>query len=192
MENEFAEKKKALRALLRQRRSDAAKREPRAPFALRDVFLDSVKVPTDTCFAVYMAQGDEMDPAPLVEALWQRGHRFCLPVVERKGQPLAFRAYCPGDSLRIGPMDILEPFTSSPIVQPDIILAPLLGFNWKGHRLGQGGGFYDRTLATLRAKQRPVQAIGLAYAVQEENELYAGPNDEKLDAIVTEIEYFKT
>lgn len=191
MENDIAEKKRALRALLRQRRSEAAKREPRAAYALRDVFLDSLKVPTDTCFAVYMAQGDEMDPAPLVEALWHRGHRFCLPMVERKGEPLTFRAYCPGDPLRIGPLDILEPLTSSPIVQPDIILAPLLGFNWKGHRLGQGGGFYDRTLSSLRAT-RSIQAIGLAFAAQEETELYVGPNDAKLDAIVTEIEYFKT
>lgn len=190
MENEIAEKKKALRVLLKQRRADAARREPRAAYAMRDVFLDSVKVPHDTCFAVYMAQADEMNPAPLVQALWNKGHRFCLPMVERKGEPLIFRAYCPGDALRVGPMDILEPFTSSPIVQPDIVLAPLVGFNWKGHRLGQGGGFYDRTLAALRAK-RPIRAIGLAFAVQEEEELFAGPSDEKLNGIVTESGYIE-
>jgi len=158
---------------------------------LRDRFLECVKVPSDTCFAVYMAQGDEMNPAPLVEALWNQGHRLCLPVVEQKGQPLAFRAYAPGDALKVGPMDILEPFVSAPLVRPDVVLVPLLGFNWKGQRLGQGGGFYDRSLAALRAA-RPVLAMGLAYAVQEENELYAQPYDAKLDAVVTEVEYFKT
>jgi len=189
--DDIIEKKKNLRSLLRQRREDAAKREPGAARALRDVFLDAVKVPPDTCFAVYMAEGDEMDPTPLIEALWDRGHFFCLPVVEEKRKPLVFRAYSPGDALRLGPMDILEPFTSAPLVQPDVILVPLLGFNWRGHRLGQGGGFYDRSLTSLR-ETRAVQAIGLAYAVQEENELYVQPHDAKLDAAVTEVEYFQT
>jgi len=191
VDEEQKEKKKSLRAKLRQRRHEAAVRDPCAALSLRDVFLDSVKVPADTCFSVYMASNTEMDPAPLVEALWSRGYRFCLPVVEKKGEPLAFRAYCPGDVLRVGPLDILEPFPSAPLVQPDVMLVPLLGFNWQGHRLGQGGGFYDRTLRSLRA-QRSILAIGLAYAAQEETELFTTLHDAKLDAVVTETEYFKT
>lgn len=189
MENDSREKKKELRKVLRARRDEAARREPMAAMDLCDVFFENVKVPENTCFAAYMAMGSEMNPAPLVEALWNKGHRFCLPVVEKKGVPLAFRAYTPGDALRLGPMDVLEPFTSVPLVQPDVVLVPLVGFNWQGYRLGQGGGFYDITLKALRA-QRHITAIGLAYAAQEVDDLYVQDHDTKLDAIVTEIEYF--
>jgi 5-formyltetrahydrofolate cyclo-ligase len=68
-----------------------------------------------------------------------------------------------------------------------VILAPLLAFDRRGYRLGYGGGFYDRTLAILRSRGR-VLAVGMAYAGQEVAAVPHGPNDERLDWIVTEAE----
>ena len=74
---------------------------------------------------------------------------------------------------------------------PSLLLVPLLAFDRHGHRLGYGGGFYDRTLTALRVKA-PVRALGLAYAAQELPEIPAGPHDERLEAIVTENEIILT
>jgi 5-formyltetrahydrofolate cyclo-ligase len=70
------------------------------------------------------------------------------------------------------------------------VICPLLAFDRRGGRLGQGGGFYDRTLANLRAC-KPVFALGLAYAGQEVDGLLIEPHDERLDAILTEKGYIE-
>ncbi|HEY9216874.1 MAG TPA: 5-formyltetrahydrofolate cyclo-ligase, partial [Phenylobacterium sp.] len=75
-------------------------------------------------------------------------------------------------------------------VAPDLVLAPLLAFDRRGHRLGQGAGHYDRTLANLRAA-KPVWVVGLAYAGQEVEEIPAEPHDQRLDAILTETGYIE-
>ncbi len=70
-------------------------------------------------------------------------------------------------------------------MSPDLVLVPLLAFDPYGGRLGQGGGYYDRTLAQLRA-ERPVFVLGLAYAGQEVERLPAETHDQPLDAVLTE------
>jgi 5-formyltetrahydrofolate cyclo-ligase len=84
-------------------------------------------------------------------------------------------------------MNILEPLPSRPRVEPDVLLVPLLAFDRHLHRLGYGGGYYDRTLKLLR-KQKPVLAVGIAYACQEVEVVPVTPNDARLDKIVTEIQ----
>jgi len=69
--------------------------------------------------------------------------------------------------------------------EPEVLLVPLLAFDARGHRLGYGGGFYDRTIAALRARGE-VHALGLAYAAQEIAAVSDGETDMRLDAIVTE------
>ncbi|MFZ3007447.1 MAG: 5-formyltetrahydrofolate cyclo-ligase, partial [Phenylobacterium sp.] len=68
------------------------------------------------------------------------------------------------------------------------VIAPLLAFDRKGGRLGQGGGHYDRTLESLRSS-RPVFVLGLAYAGQEVEPMDLDPHDQRLDAILTETGY---
>ena len=74
---------------------------------------------------------------------------------------------------------------SAPLVEPDILLVPLVAFDAAGHRLGYGSGFYDRTLAALRAR-RDLLAIGLAYDGQEVPSILADENDQRLNAVITE------
>ena len=80
-----------------------------------------------------------------------------------------------------GSFGIPEPLAHWPRAVPDMLLVPLLAFDASGHRLGYGGGYYDRTL-----EKRPVPAIGIAYAGQEVSSLPAEPHDMALSAILTE------
>jgi 5-formyltetrahydrofolate cyclo-ligase len=137
--------------------------------------------PKGAIIAGYWPMGDEMDPRPLMLAMASRGHALALPITPQRGQPLAFRAWAPGAALRPGPMGTSEPVDGEEL-RPDVLLVPLLAFDRAGRRLGYGGGYYDRTLATLPG----AKAIGIAYAGQEMPEVPAGPQDFRLPLIATE------
>ena len=108
-----------------------------------------------------------------------------MPIVAAKAQPLIFRRWLPGEPLEIGVMKISVPLSSAPVVEPDVLLVPLLAFDKAGYRLGYGGGFYDATLARLRAKKEII-AIGVAFAGQEVAEVPHEAHDMKLDYVMTE------
>ncbi len=112
----------------------------------------------------------------------ERGGRIALPVVIRKGWPLEFRIWSPGDPLERGAMNILVP-ARGPSVQPDVALAPAVGFDAANYRLGYGGGFFDRTLAAM---PRRAFVIGVAYGESRLSTIYPQPHDIALDTIVTD------
>jgi 5-formyltetrahydrofolate cyclo-ligase len=126
----------------------------------------------------------EIDPEPLMLALREAGCRLCVPVIEGKGLPLRFREWRPGARMQPGPFGAQVP-AEGDWLQPDLLVVPLLAFDAAGRRLGYGGGFYDRTIAGLRAAG-PVRAVGFGYAGQQVEEVPADDTDERLDAIVTE------
>ena len=127
----------------------------------------------------------EVDILPLLFALHDMGEALCLPCTPRAGKPLTFRAWTPNDSLKAGPYGTQEPKPEQPVVHPDIVLMPLLAFTASGDRLGYGGGFYDRSLASLR-EGGDVFACGVAFAGQKAISLPVGEFDIKLDGILTE------
>jgi len=132
----------------------------------------------------FSAIRDEIDPAQLLARLHREGFRLCLPVMEGKGLPLVFRAWSPGDAMGRVQWGIAEPLPDKSVLEPDIVLVPLLAFDAQGYRLGYGGGFYDRTLARLRAI-KPVVAVGVAY---DELKVDAVPHlhyDQPLDWVLT-------
>ncbi len=112
----------------------------------------------------------------------ERGGRIALPVVIRKGWPLEFRIWSPGDPLERGVWDILIP-SRGPAVDPDIVVAPVVGFDAANCRLGYGGGFYDRTLAAMARKPR---TFGVGYAEARIPTIYPQPHDIPLGEIVTD------
>lgn len=142
-------------------------------------------VPTGATVALYLPIRGELDPGPLAAALLAGGHALALPVVGDRDGPLGFRAWTPGDALDPGFGHIPQPLAEALVVVPDFLFVPLAAFDRAGHRLGYGAGFYDRTLAALRA-DRETPAFGLAFAVQEVPALPAEPHDVALDGIVTE------
>jgi 5-formyltetrahydrofolate cyclo-ligase len=135
--------------------------------------------------AGYFAIGSELDPGPAMAALAAQGNTTLLPVAAVPGERLTFRAWRPGDPLEKGPYGTSHPTAAAPVGTPDVVLAPLLAFDQRGHRLGYGGGYYDRTLRHLRA-ERSVLAVGLGFDMQELPDVPAEVNDQMLDVIITE------
>lgn len=180
--------KRALRAEMQARRERAhADAGAGAGARLRDGVLGALasELKRVNCVSAYYPIGGEIDPLPLYAALLARGLTGGLPVVVGKGKPLLFRRWRPGDALVPGVLGIGVPPSDAPMVEPDLLLVPLLAFDRRGYRLGYGGGFYDRTLAARRARG-PVLAIGVAFAAQEIPTVPVGPGDQRLDWIATE------
>jgi 5-formyltetrahydrofolate cyclo-ligase len=131
--------------------------------------------------------GSEINPLPLMHRLGERGARLALPAVIGRGRPLLFRAWAFGEPLGKGVWGIREPRPDATAVDPDILLVPLAAFDRTGHRIGYGAGYYDLTLAALRA-HKPIVAVGLAYAAQEIPAVPATARDARLDLVLTERE----
>lgn len=126
----------------------------------------------------------EPDLRPWMRRLGDRGARCALPVVVEKARPMAFREWRPGDRLEQGIWNIPVPAGGAAVV-PDIVLAPVVGFDRECFRLGHGGGYFDRTLAAL--SPRPY-AVGIGYALAGIATIYPLPHDIPMAAIVTEQE----
>lgn len=128
---------------------------------------------------------EEIDIRPLMIELFNEGCQMALPVVQGRGQPLLFRAWRPGDPLKAGVFGTLQPLARRETIEPDALLVPLLACDSEGWRLGYGGGFYDRTLALLRARKL-VTAVGVGFDAQFVPEVPHGPDDQRLDWLLTD------
>jgi 5-formyltetrahydrofolate cyclo-ligase len=131
----------------------------------------------------------EVDPRPLMEALLDRGQDVALSQILHPH--LSFRLWQPGDVLVKGGFGVREPGPDAPEVFPSALLVPLVAFDRRGGRIGYGKGHFDRAIAALEA-QHPVLTIGLAYAVQEIEQVPVEPHDRLLDVIITEAELIRT
>lgn len=181
------DEKARLRALLETRRAAAAQAQPDAGARLADRFPDALLPAPGAVVSGYLRFRSEIDPAPLMARLAAAaGARLALPRTPTRasGQPLSFHLWAPGEPLVRSAFGVLEPPADAPAVDPDLVLAPLLGFDRAGARLGYGQGHYDRTLAALRAR-KAIVAVGVAFAEQELAQVPAGPHDAPLDWIVT-------
>ena len=129
---------------------------------------------------------NEYDARHFVHRVRARGARTLLPAVIGSKQPLIFRYWKPGDVLAKGVYDIPYPPNGEAIV-PDVALVPMNGFDAGGYRLGYGGGFFDRTLASLRADglTRPL-TIGVTYELARMETIHPQPYDIPMDYVVTE------
>lgn len=130
--------------------------------------------------AGYWPIRSEPDLRPWLARLHDRGALLALPEVERRASPLVFRPWRPGALMRRGHWNIPVPNTADRLV-PDLVLAPLVGWDGAGYRLGYGGGYFDRTLAVCQ----PL-AIGTGLQAARLATIYPQPHDIRLAAIVTE------
>ena len=147
---------------------------------LAEHLLSNGGLPPASVIAGFWPIRDEIDIRPLLVALHALGHPLALPVTGRRGEALQFRAWKPGDPLAPGRFGTSHPTGEER--RPGVVLIPLLAFDRHGHRLGYGGGFYDRTLALLPRALR----IGCAFAAQEVDSVPHGPHDQRLHAVLTE------
>ncbi len=150
-----------------------------------DIFLSAVQVKQDAIVSVYYPVKSEIDPSPIVEKLWGRGVTVCLPIINADRRDLSFSKWDKSTKLVHASFGVFEPEDKTPLLEPDILIIPLLAFDQTGNRMGYGQGHYDETLRILRAK-KDVLAVGLAYAEQAVLlALPAEPHDQKLDMVVT-------
>jgi 5-formyltetrahydrofolate cyclo-ligase len=180
-----AHKRAARSACLKARNHLHEKYKLDAPLALARTGLDFTGLPPGQIVSGFFPFKSEIDVLPLLARLRSEGWITCLPIVHRQREPLIFRQWAPGERTVPGIWGIPMPEAGAAEVEPDVLLVPLLAFDRKGHRLGYGGGFYDRTLTHLRGKKR-VTAIGVAYSGQEMSQVPSGTMDERLDYILTE------
>ena len=128
---------------------------------------------------------EEIDIRPLMMEFFNQSCQLALPVVQGKGKPLLFRAWRPGDPLEAGVFGTLQPSAKREVMEPDALIVPMLACDREGWRLGYGGGFYDRTLAGLRAK-KAITAVGVGFDDQLVPEVPHGPSDQRLDWLLTD------
>ncbi|HVV65880.1 MAG TPA: 5-formyltetrahydrofolate cyclo-ligase [Rhizomicrobium sp.] len=178
------ELKKRLRDEARGRRAVLAAQCP--DFAERvAAHAQALQIPRGSLVGAYVAMEGEADPHLLLKELAKDDCAFAFPRVAAKKQPLAFHRWPAGSELVTSAFGVPEPAGDWPRAVPSILLVPMLAFDRDGYRLGYGGGFYDITLAALRAAGE-LRAIGVAFAGQEVEALPREPHDQRLDAIVTE------
>lgn len=132
--------------------------------------------------AAYLPFRGEPDLRFWIEGLSMRGATAALPVVVAPRSPLVFRTWSRGEPLQPGVWNIPVP-AGGEIATPDVVIAPVVGYDAACYRLGHGGGFYDRTLAALQS--RPY-ILGVGYERLGIRTIYPQTYDVPMDAIVTE------
>ncbi|ODT79520.1 MAG: 5-formyltetrahydrofolate cyclo-ligase [Pelagibacterium sp. SCN 64-44] len=160
----------------------AEEREEAARVVARLFFEEIAYAPEDV-IAGYWRIRDELDCQPILIRLMDSGQKVVLPVVQGQEAPLDLRVWEADQPLYEAGFGTLAPSDLAPRAEPDIVLMPLLGFDNAGTRLGYGGGYYDRTLASLGRKP---MLVGLAFAAQEVPHIPREAHDVPLDALVTE------
>ncbi len=174
-------------------RRDAVPEAERKAFASRlaaigpRIVVDFAPATAGLAVGLFSAIGSEPDLSGLADALAQAGVVTALPVTVGRTEPLVFRRWSPGDRLLAGPLRVPQPAAEAAPIEPDLLFVPLAAFDRRGHRIGYGGGHYDRTLAMLRAG-KPVRAIGVAFATQEVLFVPSETHDQPLDLVVTDRE----
>jgi 5-formyltetrahydrofolate cyclo-ligase len=182
----LAAAKAALRARALERRAEAWRAAGGgAGEALRALFVARFAAPpVGIAVSGFWPIRDEIDVRPLLEWFAGRGHAVALPVVQGRGQPLAFRRWRPGGPLVERPFGLFEPPADAAPVVPDLLLVPLLAFDAAGNRVGYGAGYYDMTLAALRRTRR-IAAVGVGFDAQEVPAVPHDAADAPLDWVLT-------
>ena len=187
---------------LRSRVVPAARHE--AAVAAASLLIRHPLFKTSKHIAVYLSLKDEFDSATVIEAVWKAKKICYIPVLaEREDDPrhkdqnyLRFARYEYGDPLHMNRYSILEPANLKHEIKPeglDLVILPLLAFDRRGHRMGTGGGYYDRTFEFQHGvlyddPNKKPKLLGLGYAAQEAENLPADSWDLTLDGVITEKE----
>lgn len=150
---------------------------------LRELLLTRFDGAQGKVISAYWPIKGEPDLRPLMADLHAARVTIALPLVEHKAAPLVFRRWTPDTIMVRGDWNIPVPPPEADALTPDITLAPLVGWDSAGFRLGYGGGYFDRTLAALRP--RPF-TIGIGFHSACLITIFPQPHDIPLDVILTQ------
>ncbi|QZH74910.1 MAG: 5-formyltetrahydrofolate cyclo-ligase [Erythrobacter sp.] len=184
---DISEQKAAIRNALRKARREYAAALPPEVSALvfrRPPAPVLELVPEGATIGFYRADPGEAPASSYARFFMEAGHRIALPRVTTLDQPMAFHLhtdpYGEGDLIP-GVMGLMQPAADAPLVVPEVLFMPLVGFTERGERIGQGGGYYDRWLAAHPS----TIAIGLAWDMQMVDDLPVEAHDMPLTAVIT-------
>ena len=183
--DDMAADKTTMRRLYRKRRDEFV-----AALSLQDhgIAFSQAPSPLSAYFqppsivAGYIAKDSEANPSALLVASYDRGCVTALPYITSRSAPMQFLRWSPGDHLEPGPFGLMQPNADAEVVAPDVILVPLVAFDNRLMRLGQGAGHYDRALSLLGQSI----AIGIGWSVQHAPAVEVDQWDIPMDAILTE------
>ncbi len=136
--------------------------------------------------SLFWPMRDEIDPRGLLEDIRAAGGRIAMPVVEKRR--MFFRLFDDEDCLEPGAFGTRHPHAGMPVVDPDVVVAPLAAFDRQGGRIGYGAGYYDAAIADLAARGRAYRLAGIAFACQEVPYVPVEAHDVRLPLIATERE----
>ncbi|MGQ7848197.1 5-formyltetrahydrofolate cyclo-ligase [Granulosicoccus sp. 3-233] len=145
----------------------------------------------DAIVSLYWPFRAELNLRHWMQEVVEDGVRVALPVVEAKSRPLIFREWLPDCPMQPGVWNIPVPVDGE-VLQPTHVIAPLVGFDARGYRLGYGGGYYDRTLALMRERRLAPAVIGVGHSVTRIATIYPQPHDIPMDFIITECDVLQT
>lgn len=145
--------------------------------------------PDAKVIAAYMPIRTEVSPIATMTILHGQNKRICVPVVQGDGLPLKFREWMPDADMIDGQFGASVP-ASGEFLEPDVVVTPLVAFDRRGHRLGYGGGFYDRSFDELTSI-KSVVAVGFGYSAQELKTIPTESTDHKLEVMVTETKVLR-
>jgi 5-formyltetrahydrofolate cyclo-ligase len=157
--------------------------KPNAGENLKNHFLANIKLKKNAIIASYSAINSEIDTNALNLSIIELGYTLCLPVIE--DEVLIFKQWNGKDALVNGKYGIKTPEPTSPSLKPDYIIIPLYAFDENGHRLGYGGGYYDRTLPLYDSIK-----IGVGYEEQKVENIPVDEFDVRMDLIITDSKFY--
>jgi 5,10-methenyltetrahydrofolate synthetase len=187
--SEQAQQKKALRATLIEQRNQLPDRQERSDLLQRVMRIWLVGRP-DLVIGAYWPIKGEFDPLPALHRWKEDGElldqpqprRIGLPVVNKETGTMTFHAWYPGCPMEEDAYGIPKP-KDTEIITPTLLFAPCVGYAAGGYRLGYGGGFYDKMLASLEPKPF---AVGLGFGMGFLPDFEPEPHDQPLDAILND------
>jgi 5-formyltetrahydrofolate cyclo-ligase len=188
-----AQRKSALRRELRRKRSDISPEDAReAALAAACHLAGSAWLRRAQHIAVYLNYGSELGTTALLDILLREGKNVYVPRIGTERR-MRFVEIKPTTPLRLNMLGIKEPagrLRTRRVKQLDVIIVPLLGFDGTGQRLGNGGGYYDRALATPRPFRKPL-LVGYGYEIQRTAMIPSERWDIRLNAMATEVGIYK-
>ncbi len=177
------------KAALAARRSLSDTERARASREICDRVLRSHWFAASKTIACYLPSHDEVDSTAIIERAWHANKRILVPVVAAHGA-MILRQVTPDTELRRNIFGLWEPACGSDVAanRCDAVITPVVAFDASGHRIGMGGGYFDRCFAFLRHRRRWLRPklIGLAFSCQQVDRIAPNPWDIALYQVITE------